>query len=565
MIYIPYFYTNANNKPDLTAGYQQLKNQLLTNQLIEFNANRIENMVIRSNSMSDKNMDEAISWLKDVGTSGGVVGQKLAESLSQVVEGVTLTTSASASGLQMNGKIMSYQGIANIQYKEKDNDGNPADNSKYYQLLEELGKNLSSVIAAATKAMDDMGKMIEEHYSDYWKACVLRGKEIDANDDAALIVKQAFAKRGTLLEFTPEMFEGKSVDADAQALCQDYLSIKAKIQALTVLKNGQISTSEDKNSNETVRQLVGKIGGTFSDASGHFSEIIVQMATNQAMSNKEVAETLVNMFGKSDKAASAIVSGTAGILTETAAKIDDRLKKIAESSEQKGFQFSKNDVTVAYSGDKATLMYGISVKYSNAIKRGGVKKATLKLQSATPFFQLIQKYVISNGIYSLQDVYTLAAARSSAEEGHPWNSSKSGKEYLASHKTGEQQLIDMWRSMVDDVIVANFLDALAGDGSFGNNNLFMSVNDALYPIGAVLAAVAKNPDMIEAVSKGGGGTRNRYNFYRQNLWVPNKSGNNQFEAAKIRSTVTQAALYKKMSEAKVTIRLNSALLNGLQI
>lgn len=565
MIYIPYFYTNANDKPNLNAEYQQLKNKLLTNQLIEFNTDRIENMVIRPNSMSDKNIDEAISWLKDVGTSGGVVGQKLAESLSQVVEGITLTTSASASGLQMNGKTMSYQGIANIQYKEKDNDGNPADNSKYYQLLEELGKNLSSVIAAATKAMDDMGKMIEKHYSDYWKACVLRGKEIDADDDAAFIVKQAFAKRGTLLEFTPEMLEGKSVDADAQALCQDYLSIKAKIQALTVLKNGQISASEDKNSNEIVRQLIGKIGGTFSDASGHFFEIIVQMAADQAMSNKEVAETLVNMFGKSNKTALAIVSGTTGISTETVAKIDDRLKKIAESSGQKGFQFSKNDVTVAYSGDKATLMYGISVKYSNAIKRGGVKKATLKLQQATPFFQLIQKYVISNDIYSLQDVYTLAAARSSAEEGHPWNSSKSGKEYLASHKTGEQQLVDMWRSMVDDVIVANFLDALAGDGSFGNNNLFMSVNDALYPIGAVLAAVAKNPDMIEAVSKGGGGTKNRYNFYRENLWIPNKSGNNQFEAAKIRSTVTQAALYKKMSEAKVTIKLNSALLNGLQI
>ena len=41
MIYIPYFYTNANGKLDLTAKYQQLKNQLLTNQLIEFNTNRI--------------------------------------------------------------------------------------------------------------------------------------------------------------------------------------------------------------------------------------------------------------------------------------------------------------------------------------------------------------------------------------------------------------------------------------------------------------------------------------------------------------------------------------------
>ena len=81
-------------------------------------------------------------------------------------------------------------------------------------------------------------------------------------------------------------------------------------------------------------------------------------------------------------------------------------------------------------------------------------------------------------------------------------------------------------------------------------------------IGAVLAAVVKNPDMIEAVSEGGGGTKNRYNFYRQNFWI---SGGNTSEAARTRSIVTQAALYKKMSEAKVTIRLNGALLNGLQI
>jgi len=562
MIYIPYFYTNANNKSDLTAGYEQLKKQLLAKQLAEFNTSRIENMAIRHDSLSDKEIDNAVNWLRDVGVSGGVVGQKLADSLSQVMQGVTLTTSASASGLQLNGQMMSFQGIANTQYKERDKNGQLVDNSKYFQLLEELGKNLSSVVDAATKAMEDMGKMIESHYSKYWNACTLKGKEIDDSDNDASVVDQAFAKRGTLLEFTPEMLEGESVDADAQALCQDYLSIKAKIQALKVLKNGQESASDTQNTNEIIRQLIGKIGGTFSDASGHFAEIITQMAAEQAMSNKEVAEKLVDMFGKSDKAALAIVSGTAGISADVAAKIDDRLKQIAESSEQKNFQFAKNDITVAYSGDKATLVYGISVKHSNAIKRGSVKKATLKLQQATPFFQLIKKYVISNGVFSLQDGYTLAAARSSAEEGHPWNNSASGRDYLASHKTGEQPLINQWRSMVDDVIAANFLDALAGNGSFGNNNLFMSVNDALYPIGAVLAAVVKNPDMIEAVSEGGGGTKNRYNFYRQNFWI---SGGNASEAARTRSIVTQAALYKKMSEAKVTIRLNGALLNGLQI
>ncbi len=578
---------------NMAGSFSQMKAELLNKQLERYRNQYIPNMVKTDNSSSAK-AQEVIKMLRDIGVTENKIGDKLVESIQARLDkdSTEIITSGSQIGnlTRSNNKPISYQSIGNLT---ENNLEKMAAREEMVNILNNLVNNLQIVIddakskveqikdkIAASTVAENVGLESLAGITDGTLPAdsILRaalGKNAAKNIQAFVLTAEEQVAVKALATNNPDMFK----------LVNDYSRIQGEIASLKYLKNGAVSegtiqdVSEGKGESEVVRQLVGKIGGSFSDASSVFSETVVATAASGALCDDDDVISKLDELTQTHVKTMVMTSGGQGDFTRVTAKLENNplfqqeLAKYADWEKTKlNASNNKDDVFLSITSDEIAFGFGISVKASaKSQKKGKQGKATsLKLEQETNLLHIFTTLASYNAGVNLPGIYNLAGGAAGDLQGYgvPNNLRvkmwKEQKQDLYSKKDVGQA----WDNLVDYAETSYFLSALAGNGSLLNNSLFLSYNNKLIPISTILSGAASyissgDNKTIASFRSGRNGTSRQAISFKSNQFVKAKEGQTAEEAALERSAKAEQNLTEAFQKRKITTFLNTTFLTAV--
>ena len=574
--------------------FSQMKAELLNKQLERYRNQYIPNMV-KTDGPPSKKAQEVIKTLQDIGVTDNKIGDKLVESIQTELDSssVEIQTSGSQIGnlTRSSGRAVTYQTIGNLS---EENLGRMSKSKEEMEsILNNLTDNLQIVIDDAESKVEQLYSAIEASSAiDVGILDKLAGKgdnnkELPTDPLLAAALGKNAAKKIQAFVLTPQ--EQAAVQAlaennpDAFNLVQNYSRIQGDIASLKYLKNGAISQgaiqkTEGKSKSQAVRQLVGKIGGSFSDASAVFSETVVATAASGALSKDDVKSELEKLVQEHVKTM-VTKSGGIGDFKRVFAKVENDplfqqdLSRYTEGEKNRlNAQNNKDDVFLSITSDEIAISFGITVKASaKSVKKGNQGKAvSLKLEQDTNLLHVFTTLANYDAGVSLPGIYNLAGGAVGDLRGYNvpnklrarmW---KEQRQDLYSKKSAEQA----WEELVNYAETSYFLSALAGDGSFLNNSLFLSYNNKLIPISTILSGAASyvasgDNKSVASFRSGKKSTARQAISYQSNQFVVAKKGQTDEEAALERSAQAEQNLTEAFQKRKITTFLNTTFLTAV--
>lgn len=575
---------------NMEGQFSQMKEELLNKQLQRFRNQYIPNMVKTDNPSSEK-AQEVIKALQDIGITQNKIGDKLVESIQAELDKnqSEVVTSGSQIGnlTSGSGKAISYQSIGNLS------PGNlnkmTAARDEMIEVLNQLTDNLQTVIDDAKNKVQQMYDAIaassEVEMSILQKLANIDDGTLPADELLSAALGKNAAKNIQAFVLTQE--EQKALKAlqtsnpDMLKLVNNYSRIQGDIGSLKYLSNGSISAGAIESAkdasgekSQVVRQLIGKIGGSFSDASSVFTETVVATAASGALAKDDVVKTLQETIGDHVETMVEKTGGVGDFVRFTAKlKTDPNFAKDIEVLQKweekiKNAANNKNDVSVTITADEISLSFGFSVKGSaKSLKKGSQGKVTaIKMEQDTTLLHIFTVLAGYDTGVTLPGIYNLAGGAVGDLKGYGIPPSlqaymhKQERQDAYSKETAEQ----VWDELVDYAEVGYFLNALAGNGSLLNNNLFLSYNNKLVPISTILAGAAnylKDGKSIASyrIGKNMKATRSALSF-QANQFVKAENGQTSTDKAIERSYQAEENLTKAFQKRQVTTLLNTTFL-----
>lgn len=362
------------------------------------------------------------------------------------------------------------------------------------ELAKNLASNLNTSSNAVENVIEEMQRLLSQRYKSIeglaLSSMAISKKNIDFIQDV-ITSGQKFIS-----------VEEATSEAEAK-IQQDFgrlLALARAIPMIKNLKNNDVSqltatySHKDTNGNksyqikdkgELLSIILGKIGGILSSLGGAVEEIAVAHGLDICL--KKVAGVLVESMSVGENT----VSKTDPLLTLDATEPIE------------SFTMQKEDVSLTLCNEKVIATFGVTVKtkgVSNGSKHSS--KNNIKLQDETNLSVLLRK--IENEGVSANYILSLAGGR---------------------QKKNETGLLAAWIDMVDYGVKLSFLDALAGNGSEGNNAVFLIYNRQIYSIREILHKVISSPNAINYT-----GGKQRFKFVNlnnesyQSSYVESKDG-----------------------------------------
>lgn len=578
---------------NMAGNFSQMKAELLNKQLERYRNQYIPNMVKTNNPSSEK-AQEVIKTLQDIGVTKNKIGDKLVESIQTELDqsSTEIQTSGSQIGdlTKSSGAAISYQAIGNLSENNLKN--MTAAKEEMVNILNNLVDNLQIVI-------DDAKSRVQQLYD-----AIAASSEIEltilqklANIDdgtipadsllAAALGNNAAKNIQSFVLTTDEQAAVKALAAnnpDMLKLVNNYSRIQGEIASLKYLKNGAVSegaiqkATKGEGKSQAVRQLIGKIGGSFSDASSVFSETVVAIAATGALSQDDVESKLEDLV-QGHVETMVAKSGGMGDFTRVTAKLENNPLFQQELSAYQDWEKTKlnasnnkDDVFLSITSDEIALSFGITVKASaKSVKKGKQgKAASLKLEQDTNLLHVFTTLASYDAGVNLPGIYNLAGGAAGNLQGYnvPNNLRarmwKEQKQDLYSKEDVEQA----WDNLVNYAETSYFLSALAGNGSLLNNSLFLSYNNKLIPISTILSGAASyissgDNKTIASFRSGRTSTSRHAISFKSNQFVVAKEGQTETEAALERSEKAEQNLTEEFQKRKITTFLNTTFLTAV--
>lgn len=501
--YLHYWFHNSGL--DTAYDFSQQKAAVLQQQLLTFQTERMGNMILSGNTQ------EGIKLLNELSAS------------SQMK--TNLYTAMNELFIQPpTGSVSS--GIGDQSFASIGNTGRSVKKSR--EIIGELAAALESSQKAAQSALDDVVLTMSKAYPSvvemvktYFAANpTLSGGETNAELQA--IFQQAI-QTGTQYITVENVAKGQSRDltlANEIARLQVLVDLIPEIEN-TSIKGLKATYSHTKGVNfirtrsQLLAVLLGKISGHLNFLGGTAEEIAAIVGYEESV--KKIAQELQISHAH----------------TGLDIKADPNIAADAKD-ESTTFVQRKNDASFVVSSKDVELSYGLSVKkISKAKKYAGT--STAKVHSEANAWKLISN-AMSKGLVTEYQLYNIAG-------GHE-----------AKKETG---LLKQWRSLMDYVVAANFLDLIAGKGVQGDNVLAMVVNRQLIPLSELLGRLPSSPDAISY-----SGAKKRDIYYKLNVWQGGKENQNRNIADALkRSAQAKQDIRTALQGAKITVNLNFAALN----
>lgn len=594
--YIDLLFANSSYGKQLynmAGSFSQMKAELLNKQLERYRNQYIPNMVKTDNQSSAK-AQEVIKMLQDIGVTENKVGDKLVESIQTRLDkdSTEITTSGSQIGdlTRSNGKAVSYQAVGNLT---EGNLNKMKAKEEMINILNNLVNNLQTVIDDANSKLKQIYDMIAA--SDAVTTTALQhlagisdGTLPADSVFSAALGKNAAKKIQSFVLTTEEQAAVKALatnNPDMFKLVNDYSRIQGEIASLRYLKAGVVSegaiqdATEGKGKSEAVRQLVGKIGGSFSDASSVFSETVVKTAASGALCDDDDVVSALEELIQAHVKTMATTSGGIGDFTRVTAKLENcapfqqDLSAYTEwEKKELNATNNKDDVFLSVTSDEIAFGFGISVKASaKSMKKGKQGKATsLKLEQDTNLLHVFTTLASYDAGVSLPGIYNLAGGAAGDLQGYGVPSKLRAKMWEEQRQDlySKNDVSQAWDNLVDYAETSYFLSALAGNGSLLNNSLFLSYNNKLIPISAILSGAASyissgDNKTIASFRSGKASTSRQAISFKSNQFVNAKKGQTTEEAAFERSAKAEQNLTEAFQKRKITTFLNTTFLTAV--
>lgn len=541
-MYLHYWYKHYDDAETyLNKDYNAMKSRVLLEQLNNFKTLRKNDMIYAT---SDENADKALQILEDFGiTADGTLGGIIQSKLENVEP---MYTSSANSGFVMNGESYSYQQIGYAFGSDK-----PEAQKTASAIAQTIGDQLGEIISTAQSILDEIADTLRENYPRYWKYAKDNAKKITGDVGLGLTSGVQFIEWPTRYGIKP-----------AKYLAQDYMRIKNRIEALKTFEGRESYSASD---GQIIGKLVGKIGGSFSNAGGQCLEIVAKQVYNKSRSLMK--QRLPEITGDNNAYTIAGVDGgDTGISIRKNLYMSQDLKNwLDEQNTKDAGTYNKNDVTIVYNSDGVIISFGMSVKNAKVDKVTGKVIGNIKLQDMSTLADVLEK-VYNRGIPKNAVINIAGGLNRVIYEGESASSyiKKDDKRYRGDQT--EKSLSQAWRDIVDYGVALNFLDFLVGDNTVGSNNLLMVINNKIYPmeemIMQVVNAAASSEDGLGPIDYSGG--KRRDVFYKKNIWVGKKVGEhrNPVQAAE-RSVTAISDIEQTFQQTKMTIKLQTSLMSLL--
>lgn len=553
MLYLHYWF--AHSGYDARTYGEQANKTTLRRQLREYKNIRRTNMTAGSTNPKAKE----IMALLENNLSGLDISDKIANELNNNV----IFTSSNQSGI---GNY-SYQQLGT--FGSRVTAGKVSSDALGQQLLTDLERCQST----SQKALDDMINFLSKVYPDAVKYAINQYAETKKSISQSDLLKKVLTSKSEIVTIENS---GNFSEAE-KTIIQTYARIQSAVDMIPNLgnvntKNLTYSTSKGiassgkniKDNSHLVAVVVGKIGGNLSHLGGFAYEVAATRAAEVAV--KEAAGANVEVFsaltGGKSKTAPTYTNAKGGTLSvETVAHIDAELQKMA-TKVFPNISFNKNDGSFILTDENLLLSFGGSIKKLGQPTNNPTRNKSVKLQDSTSLQILFNNARSKNHDLTKHYIYSLASGREQKINGL-------GEDYV-----GGVTLAAAWRSLVDYVVILNFIDFLAGNGSRYNNNALFLINDKIWGIEDILNRVIENPSSI--LYDGG---KQRFRFYNKLKWVSYEKGSKKDSVtdkgyrmsddpdsynrtrAKERSAQWETDLNSLFAGTRVTVKLNVALLS----
>lgn len=413
-----------------------------------------------------------------------------------------------------------------------------ANSSIIREKAQNLINDLSSIIKNIDSYIEDFYSILEKNYPKA-KKYALNILAANNNFSGDGLTKTASRKLvDDALNKNMVLIDNNDCNESESYLAMDYVRLKQRVEALRTLKSNPNLYSTSKTG-KIIGTLVGKIGGTFSDASGRLEEIIVAKAANEVI--KKVGKSFNGVFSNKEAFAAITGSGDISIEIKNENMSPDLAEIIKGAEANDSSNFNKNDVSLVIRDGNIVLIVGISVKKTlsggsnNSIDSISRKNISVQTTSLKAVLDKAKSQMRLSDWY----IYNVASGHVNKEDGDSFSNYKA--------TTG---IHTMWRDMVKNAVYLNFLDYLVGEGGIYSNSALLIANRQVYTMDSILQAVTP-----ESISISGGLDRNK--FVKINEWVGSRPGSSRNQAqAMERSSSLGGRLDSSFASTIVKVKLN---------
>lgn len=531
--YIHYWYQDYvdkhNNNLNSMFGSSKSVGDILSSTLTK-HLNAFQNQRLAAAFAGSENVQAAQRLYADM-SEKGQIGQKIESSIQEIMSsGGTSLTGARKTGFTVGGQDQSYLQISGKYSKEG------AAEAELKALVDGFG----TVLEDANRVLSEIVDIMEQSYDDLEVMSILSHMTDGINSMAdEEIYRRAIGQvpKNQLLSYGDVQ-----LSSTQKSILDSYQRIYTRIQALRQFEpGGARSGMSTVTKGHEIAALIGKIGGSISNAGGILNEVAVSYGFQ-----KGASEALDEI----DMRIKTAVSG------QRAKYTGDPEMEMAGRQARKTAAFNKGDVTVSIAGDGIVMNYAVTAKKTSAPSSGRNWKTNIKLNQESNLMQMLQRAQSNQSLSVLGGsggsfmnfVYNTASGKTTSKKGG------TNRKYKGR---GESAVSNVWRSIVDYVVYANFLDSLAGDLSSSSNNvIFMVVNNRIYTIAEILEQVIYNPSSINYT-----GGKNRSQYHNLNVWFSwNGSDDLNEISALARSMAAEQSLTQAFQSTKITTKLNMAML-----
>lgn len=302
-----------------------------------------------------------------------------------------------------------------------------------------------------------------------------------------------------------------------------------------------------KSGSETLAIIAGKLTGLWSNVVGSGGEMAWAKAEEVGL--KKIQDELTKTNSSLNKTFSG--KNLSYSVRVTGSDIVQDKKNNLQS-------VSKPDVSVSITDGSVVINYGVSVKQYGFNSKA--KSETVAMVKSTSFLAAVERYSSSGK----DKGYLLNLAA-----GHPGRGGSSQK--ASEYTTGA--LNNAWKNLVDSVVIANFLDFVAGAVTESPGVLYVVANGQIIKVEDILDDAFNNPEHIysrvHGIGANGKGDRGltRASMMKMNTWkwanASNKTmvsdRNTQIGIARSETVIPQ--LYERLAAQKLDVSLKMLLPN----
>lgn len=409
-------------------------------------------------------------------------------------------------------------------------------------MAQTFAEDLSKVITDTNNVIAELEDVLKTHYNDYFQSAIktLANNSFSGSEDAIAcrkIVQNALNKN-------IEWVELNNGDTGSGArLARDYVRLKQRVESLKILGDAKATGYTPQTRTEYSRQLIGKIGGTYTNIGGELGEIAIAKAIETSL--EKIAKEIDGLHFDVNTVGSKRGFGATGKETKSA-EFKEFLSEAKKQNKQSSF--NKNDVTITVTDNDVTATFGLSVKVSGAGNKNANKVPNnIKIHDTTLNTILDKAQLKDSNKFNDYKKYNIAAGFGATE----------------IKGMAVKGLQNMWSSYVKYAVLLNIVDYLAGDATLNNNSLFLVVNSKVYSMKDIVNGIVANPEYI---SIQGGLSRTPFSRINRNAWKGRKVDSARSkEEGEARSAEVITKLDSKFvsTSVKIKIALNSLISGGL--